>query len=187
MQPRADAGGEAEAILPHLNAPGDPLSVGAQQTKDSGALDWYVEGPGRRVGYDDLTAIDWIFEYAKERQRLRILQSSTKGLSGYILQIADASQIWCVLIATGIAAGTIAAFIDVASDWLGDIKAGMCGNVENGGKFYLPKQFCCWGVDGEAVCGFLASTDVARNRQLQRLAAVEHNIQHHIRGWKLHL
>jgi chloride channel 3/4/5 len=154
VQPRADASSSTEAILPYLNAPSDPLNLNPE-TKDSAALDWYVEGPGRRVGYDDLTAIDWIFEYAKERQRLRILRGSTKGISGYVLQIADASQIWGVLIATGIAAGTIAAFIDVATDWLGDIKAGVCGNVETGGKFYLSKEFCCWGVDGEDDMGFL--------------------------------
>ncbi|KAH0536874.1 hypothetical protein FGG08_006277 [Glutinoglossum americanum] len=95
-------------------------------TKDGGPLDWYVEGPGRRVGYDDLTAIDWIFEYTKERQRLRILQSNTKGLLGYAAQLVDASQIWLVLIATGIAAGVLAAGIDIVSDWLGDLKMGYC-------------------------------------------------------------
>jgi chloride channel 3/4/5 len=100
------------------------------------------------VGYDDLTAIDWIFEYAKERQRLRVLYSSTTGLSGYLRQLVDASHIWFVLIATGIAAGALAAFIDVASDWLGDLKSGVCGNVANGGTFYLNRSFCCWGYDG---------------------------------------
>jgi chloride channel 3/4/5 len=122
-----------------------------QDSKDGSGLDWYVEGPGRRVGYDDLTAIDWIFEYAKERQRQRVIQSNTSGITGHILQIADASQIWGVLIATGIAAGAIAAFIDVASDWLGDLKGGVCGNIHEGGKFYLNKTFCCWGYDGKAL------------------------------------
>src|SRR6201986_4899556 len=137
-----------EAILPYLNSTADPGPI-LPDTKDTAALDWYVEGPGRRVGYDDLTAIDWIFEYAKERQRLRVLYSSTSGITGHILQIADASQIWAVLIATGIAAGAFAAFIDIASDWLGDIKAGVCGSVQEGGRFYLSRPFCCWGHDGQ--------------------------------------
>jgi chloride channel 3/4/5 len=119
-----------------------------QDTKDGSALDWYVEGPGRRVGYDNMTAIDWIFEYAKERQRQRVLKSSNTGLSGYLVQFADASQIWAVLIATGIAAGLFAAFIDIASDWLADLKTGYCSNVEQGGRLYLSKTFCCWGHDG---------------------------------------
>ncbi len=103
------------------------------------------------------------------------------------MQIADASQIWGVLIATGIAAGTMAAFIDVAADWLGDIKAGVCGNVETGGKFYLNKGFCCWGVDGEVVVDLLDLTDSASTRELQRLEAVERSIQCHFRGRKLPL
>ena len=91
-----------------------------------------MEGPGRRVGYDDLTAIDWIFEYTKERQRLRYLYSSATGLFGYAQQMLDASQIWIVLIATGVASGVLAAGIDIASDWLADIKTGYCRTGEGG-------------------------------------------------------
>lgn len=120
-------------------------------TKD-GPLDWYVEGPGRRVGYQDLTAIDWIFEYTKERQRLRILYSSGTGLLGYAQQFLDASQVWIVLILTGLAAGLAAASIDVASDWLGDIKTGYCAAGDDGGHFYLNKYFCCYGFDGFSQC-----------------------------------
>ncbi|KAK7610988.1 voltage gated chloride channel [Phyllosticta paracitricarpa] len=115
-------------------------------------VDWNVEGPGRRVGYDDMTAIDWIFEYAKERQRLRLLYSSASGILGHIKQLADASQIWIVLILTGLASGWIAAFIDVASDWLGDLKTGYCRNEGGDGRFYLNKVFCCWGYDELAQC-----------------------------------
>lgn len=127
-----------------------PLSeeVHLNDRKDGGPLDWYVEGPGRRVGYDDLTAIDWIFEYTKERQRLRALYSRAKGLAGQFQQVADASQIWLVLIATGLTVGILAACIDVASDWLGDLKTGYCKNGPGGGKFYLNKGFCCWGHEG---------------------------------------
>ncbi|KAF2836657.1 hypothetical protein M501DRAFT_1018548 [Patellaria atrata CBS 101060] len=140
-----------DAILSYLNTPGD-AGTGLHDIKDGGGLDWYVEGPGRRVGYDDLTAIDWIFEYAKERQRLRALYSSATGLLGNLWQIADASQIWLVLIATGIASGCIAAFIDIVSDWLGDLKIGYCSNNGGGGKFYLNRAFCCWGYEEFAKC-----------------------------------
>lgn len=112
-------------------------------------MDWHVEGPGTRVGYDDLTAIDWIFEYAKERERLRLLYSSASGLVGYLRQLADASQIWLILILTGILTGLVAASIDVVSEWLADLKTGYCRNGEGGGKFYLNKSFCCWGHDRE--------------------------------------
>ena len=121
-------------------------------SKDGSALDWYTEGPGRRVGYDDLTAIDWIFEYSKERQRLRYLYSSATGLFGYVQQMLDASQIWIILIAAGVASGVLAAGIDVASDWLADLKTGYCRTGEGGGRFYLNRGFCCWGHESLAQC-----------------------------------
>ncbi|KAI9852997.1 MAG: hypothetical protein M1838_002776 [Thelocarpon superellum] len=121
-------------------------------SKDGGPLDWYAEGPGRRVGYDDMTAIDWIFEYTKERQRLRVLESSARGLIGYVQQLLDASQVWWVLLGTGLSVGVLAASIDVVSDWLGDLKTGYCKNGPGGGRFYLNKTFCCWGLDRWSQC-----------------------------------
>lgn len=124
---------------------------GGGQTKD-GSHDWYAEGPGRRVGYEDLTAIDWIFEYTKERQRLRRLYAGATGLGGYAKQMLDSSQIWILLILTGLAVGLVAAGIDVASDWLGDLKTGYCSAGDDGGRFYLNKYFCCWGYDEYSQC-----------------------------------
>lgn len=114
-------------------------------------LDWYVEGPGRRVGYEDLTAIDWIFEYTKERQRQRVLQGSATGLVGYIRQSLDASQVWVILVLTGILVGTLAAGIDISTDWLADLKVGYCSNLD-GGAFYLSRGFCCFGYDEFSKC-----------------------------------
>lgn len=118
-------------------------------SKDGFSLDWYVEGPGRRVGYDDLTAIDWIFEYTKERQRKRLLFTKGQGVLGHVRQLLDGSHLWFVLIGTGIGVGIIAAAIDVATNWLGDIKSGYCKSGKGGGMFYLNRSFCCWGYDGE--------------------------------------
>jgi len=123
---------------------------GSSDTKESFfAHEGYQEGRGKRVGYDNLTAIDWIFEYAKEKQRLRHLRDTSHGWIGSVKQLADGAQIWIILVCTGVAVGTVAAAIDVVSDWLGDMKTGICSDVESGGKFYLNKYFCCWGVDGE--------------------------------------
>ncbi|CAK7220256.1 chloride channel [Sporothrix bragantina] len=117
-------------------------------------VDWYAaEGLGRRVGYEDLTAIDWIFENNKERQRQRALVAGTPGLLGYVRRLLDAGQVWVVLVLTGLAAGALAASIDVASDWLGDLKAGYCASGgTDGGAFYLNHQFCCMGYDEGAKC-----------------------------------
>ena len=116
--------------------------------KDDISSDWYQEGLGRRAGYDDLTAIDWIFEYTKERQRLRILRSTASGFIGSLQQLIDASHVWLILIGTGMLAGTLAAGINVASDWLGDLKVGFCRTGVDGGYFWLNRGFCCWGHEG---------------------------------------
>ncbi|KAF2736207.1 hypothetical protein EJ04DRAFT_575525 [Polyplosphaeria fusca] len=151
LRSNAQANDSTELILSYLDSPAN-AGEQLQDTKDATGLDWYVEGPGRRVGYDDLTAIDWIFEYAKERQRLRYLYAGASGLLGYVKQLADASQIWLILIGAGILSGGIAAFIDVASDWLGDLKTGYCSNVDGDGRFYLNKGFCCWGYTEYSQC-----------------------------------
>lgn len=133
-------------ILSYLNSSAvNGTTLGLQDTKDA-SLDWQVEGPARRVGYEDLTAIDWLGEYASERRRKQHLSGSSYGLIGQLRLAADSSQIWLILIGTAIAAGGLAASIDVVSDWLGDLKQGVCRNVEHGGRFYLNKVFCCWGT-----------------------------------------
>lgn len=134
-----------------LSGPGATTTNNLNTSKDGVPLDWYVEGPGRRVGYEDMTAIDWIFEYTKERQRLRYLRSSAHGLLGYARQFADASQVWVVLVLTGLAVGAVAAGIDVTTNWLGDLKGGYCSG-EDGGAFYLNNGFCCLGYDDHEMC-----------------------------------
>jgi chloride channel 3/4/5 len=150
--PRQNGGRAQDSSPVGINGNGHNLNSNLNHTKDGAPLDWYVEGPGRRVGYEDMTAIDWIFEYTKERQRLRVLYSSATGILGYAQQMLDASQIWIVLIVTGLAVGLIAAGIDVASDWLGDIKTGYCAAGLDGGRFYLNRYFCCWGYEEMSQC-----------------------------------
>jgi chloride channel 3/4/5 len=142
---------DTNLILSYLSTPAD-AGLHQADTKDASGLDWYVEGPGRRVGYSDRSAIDWIFEYAKERSRLRNLASSGSGIVGTLRQLADASQVWIILVAAGILSGGIAAFIDVASDWLADLKTGYCSSVEGDGRFYLHRGFCCWGIETGDQC-----------------------------------
>lgn len=120
--------------------------------KDNVPQDWHVEGPGRRVGYDDLTAIDWIFEYTKERQRMRNLTSGASGIMGNLQILLDASQAWVVLVLTGLLVGAIAAAINITADWLGDVKLGFCSSGPEGGHFYLSKAFCCYGYDQGSKC-----------------------------------
>lgn len=83
---------------------------------------------------------------------MRYLYASASGILGHLKQLADASQVWIILVAAGILSGAIAAFIDIASDWLGDLKTGYCSNVDGDGRFYLNKSFCCWGYSELSEC-----------------------------------
>jgi chloride channel 3/4/5 len=131
-----------------------PLQETQPPPPNKDAHDWYTEGPGRRVGYEDLTAIDWIFEYTKERQRQRrLLRSHAQHpLLGSLQRLLDASQVWVVLILSGLVVGVLAAGIDVASDWLGDVKYGFCSAAVDGGRFYLGRTACCLGYDEGSQC-----------------------------------
>ncbi|KAH6627747.1 chloride channel [Chaetomium tenue] len=141
--PRPHAAAQQPSSHPPLRletAPGPSTHLGAlpnntttTTTKDPTGTapphphDWYTEGPGRRVGYADLTAIDWIFEYTKERQRQRALHAHAPlghPLLGYLRRLLDASHVWVVLLLAGLVVGALAAGIDVATDWLGDVKHG---------------------------------------------------------------
>ncbi|KAL1923502.1 uncharacterized protein VTP21DRAFT_8482 [Calcarisporiella thermophila] len=113
--------------------------------------DWVVEGTGRRVTYDDFTTIDWIHDFAKERVRQRRLRSQ-KGIYRQLWAAFDSTQAWIIILGVAIATGWLAAFIDISTEWLGDLKEGYCGT-----GFYLNRKFCCWGIEENEPCSFWVS------------------------------
>ncbi|KAG0213502.1 hypothetical protein BGX33_002867 [Mortierella sp. NVP41] len=123
-----------------------PIYPGGVNPYHDDAVDWVVEGTGMRVAYDDFTTIDWIHDFAQERQRTRRLHRQP-GIAGQIAVIYDWVQGWVVVLAVGIAAGIVAGGSDIASQWLGDIKEGYCDTA-----FYLNRNFCCWGFDETDTC-----------------------------------
>ncbi|KAF9115074.1 hypothetical protein BGX27_008997 [Mortierella sp. AM989] len=122
-----------------------PIYPGGMNPYHDDAVDWVVEGTGMRVAYDDFGTIDWIHDFAQERQRIRKMHR-IPGLAGQIAIMYDWAQGWVVVLAVGIAAGIVAGGSDIASQWLGDIKEGYCDTA-----FYLNKNFCCWGFDGSGI------------------------------------
>lgn len=94
------------------------------------------------TSYDDLTAIDWDREFAKERIRREKIKKS-----GSWLWLYDNSQDWFVLMGSGLMIGLLSALIDVVSQWLGGLRFGHCKNT-----FYLSRQFCCLGLDANDKC-----------------------------------
>ncbi|KAG0257001.1 hypothetical protein BGZ95_005350 [Linnemannia exigua] len=140
-----DGGNDEDGSGAFSNNP-SPIYPGGMNPYHDDAVDWVVEGTGMRVAYDDFTTIDWIHDFAQERQRTRRLHRQP-GVAGQIAVIYDWVQGWVVVLAVGIAAGIVAGGSDIASQWLGDVKEGYCDTA-----FYLNRNFCCWGLDETDTC-----------------------------------
>ncbi|KAI1820818.1 voltage gated chloride channel [Xylaria intraflava] len=100
--------------------------------------------------YEDFTTIDWVQDAAQERFRRNARRRKTAGLYGQgkvswrhqLLESYDAAQGWIVVTLIGAAIGLNAAFLNIITEWLADIKTGHCTTA-----FYLNEKFCCWGDD----------------------------------------
>ncbi|KAG0230004.1 hypothetical protein BGW41_002824 [Actinomortierella wolfii] len=99
------------------------------------------ENNGIRVWYHNYTTIDWIHDFVKERVRLRQIRSYP-GLRGRIINWADSLKGWVLVLLTGVITACLAAFIDVFSWWLGDLRMGYCKT-----NFWWSQYFCCWQDD----------------------------------------
>ncbi|KAF9379600.1 hypothetical protein CPB97_008878 [Podila verticillata] len=97
------------------------------------------ENNGIRIWYHNYTTIDWIHDFVKERVRLRHLRSMG-GIRGMIRNRTDSLKGWVLVLLTGVITACLAAFIDVASWWLGDLRMGYCTT-----NFWWSQYFCCWG------------------------------------------
>ncbi|KAI9019798.1 chloride channel [Hyaloraphidium curvatum] len=113
---------------------------------DPHSVEWSQESTGRRVAYENFTTIDWIHDFAKERVRIRKLRSRD-GLGAALVRLWDGAQAWIVVCLVGVTAGFVAAWIDIVSEWLSDLKEGFCTE-----GFYLNRHFCCWHSTPEEVC-----------------------------------
>uniref|UniRef100_A0A093XMC3 Chloride channel protein n=1 Tax=Talaromyces marneffei PM1 TaxID=1077442 RepID=A0A093XMC3_TALMA len=102
--------------------------------------------------YEDFTTIDWVQDEVQEQIRRRARrreghgfwdQEGTFGWRRKLWESYDAGQAWLVVTLVGAAIGLNAAFLNIVTEWLSDIKLGYCST-----GFYLNEQFCCWGADG---------------------------------------
>ncbi|XP_076802251.1 H(+)/Cl(-) exchange transporter 4-like [Clavelina lepadiformis] len=92
------------------------------------------------ANYEDFHTIDWLREMSRNRLRHRQI---TQGLRKTFLQkiriLHDACSGWLVVLLIGMAAGTCAGIIDIATKWLITLKMGVCTD-----KFWLDQESCCW-------------------------------------------
>ena len=101
--------------------------------------------------YEDFTTIDWVQDAARENQRRKARRAERAGFFeregrlGWrrkIWEAYDAGQGWIVVTLIGIAIGLNAAFLNIVTEWLSDVKLGYCTTA-----FYLNQSFCCWGSE----------------------------------------
>jgi len=101
--------------------------------------------------YEDFTTIDWVQDAAREQLRRRARHKEDAGSleleRGFnwrrkVWELYDAGQAWIVVTLVGAAIGLNAAFLNIVTEWLSDVKLGYCKTA-----FYLNEQFCCWGED----------------------------------------
>lgn len=97
--------------------------------------------------YQDFSTIDWVEDSMREnrfqRQEIETLRKS--GKSKWYIKLRElllASGGWIVLAVVGICIGFIAGFLNIVTQWVGDIKTGHCTV-----GFYLSRNFCCSGME----------------------------------------
>lgn len=101
--------------------------------------------------YEDFTTIDWVQDAAREQLRRRARRRANTGrfprkgrwgVRQKIWEMYDAGQAWIVVTLVGATIGLNAAFLNIVTEWLSDIKLGHCTTA-----FYLNENFCCWGAE----------------------------------------
>ncbi|KAI1007865.1 putative chloride channel protein [Podosphaera aphanis] len=101
--------------------------------------------------YEDFSTIDWVQDAVKGRLRRNTRRRETdtyfphgvgKGWRFKLEESYEAAHGWIVVTLISIAIGANAAFLNIITEWLSDIKLGYCDTA-----FYLNENFCCWGED----------------------------------------
>lgn len=93
------------------------------------------------ASYEDFSTIDWVRDYTLEVRRKR---SENKNWPFY-KKFWHSTSGWVLMAAIGCAVGFCAGFIDIAAEWLNDLKEGVCPDA-----FWLNRKQCCW-AEAESV------------------------------------
>uniref|UniRef100_A0A8C2BR36 Chloride channel protein n=1 Tax=Cyprinus carpio TaxID=7962 RepID=A0A8C2BR36_CYPCA len=136
---------EDDNLLDGDTSPGSNYAMsngggGAGASSSTHLLD-LLEEPIPGVGtYDDFHTIDWVREKCKDRERHRKINSKKKESAWeFTKSLYDAWSGWLVVTLTGLASGALAGVIDIAADWLNDLKEGVCLSA-----MWFNHEQCCW-------------------------------------------
>lgn len=95
---------------------------------------------GSRTHYDDFHTIDWLKDLARDRFRHRIIMRRRKeSLWQTLVTLHDSWSGWICVLLVGLSSGLAAAIVDIGTNWMTNVKDGLCVNA-----FWLNKAQCCW-------------------------------------------
>ncbi|GFS45685.1 hypothetical protein TNIN_307361 [Trichonephila inaurata madagascariensis] len=138
----------SEGSFIHITGTGttseDSLDCGKKSIKGSieskeGSQEMEEFPPG--IGqYGDFHTIDWQRDLSRDTYRQKYItrkmkESWWKLLKGYYDKLSG----WLCVFLVGVAAGSVAGFIDIGEGWMKDLKEGICPEA-----FWLNKEQCCW-------------------------------------------
>ncbi|KAH9004455.1 Cl-channel protein [Lactarius hatsudake] len=137
----------APSHLERVPSPGRPYP--AEEYELSPTLEEWSRSAHRhrlRPHYRDGDTIDWWHEDASERERWKGMVSQ-HGLRGLVSPLIDVTQLWFVMILTGICVGLAGGWLDILVMWLSGLREGRCTR-----GFLWNQVECCVGVEAGDVC-----------------------------------
>lgn len=159
------------AISRRLSALSTSLDPGRDGATTGSAEHQITEEIEEIKRYEDFTTIDWVQDAAREQLRRRARRKEDAGsleLKGgfswrrKVWELYDAGQAWIVVTLVGAAIGLNAAFLNIVTEWLSDVKLGYCKTA-----FYLNEQFCCWGEDNGKFILYAKRLASAKRKRMQ--------------------
>ncbi|XP_055021356.1 H(+)/Cl(-) exchange transporter 4 isoform X1 [Boleophthalmus pectinirostris] len=127
-----------------METPGEAASgssVVTEEMNGAGNLMDFLDEPFPDVAtYEDFHTIDWLREKSRDTDRHRKITSKSKeSLWELIKSLLDAWSGWVVMLLIGLLSGSLAGIIDLAVDWMTDLKEGVCLSA-----FWYSHEQCCW-------------------------------------------
>uniref|UniRef100_A0A8B9JG00 Chloride channel protein n=1 Tax=Astyanax mexicanus TaxID=7994 RepID=A0A8B9JG00_ASTMX len=117
------------------------IATPTEEMNGAGNLMDFLDEPIPDVGtYEDFHTIDWLREKSRDTDRHRkITHRSKESIWEFVKSLLDAWSGWVVMLLIGLLSGTLAGVIDLAVDWMTDLKEGVCLSA-----FWYSHEQCCW-------------------------------------------
>uniref|UniRef100_A0A8B9JG07 Chloride channel protein n=1 Tax=Astyanax mexicanus TaxID=7994 RepID=A0A8B9JG07_ASTMX len=117
------------------------VATPTEEMNGAGNLMDFLDEPIPDVGtYEDFHTIDWLREKSRDTDRHRkITHRSKESIWEFVKSLLDAWSGWVVMLLIGLLSGTLAGVIDLAVDWMTDLKEGVCLSA-----FWYSHEQCCW-------------------------------------------